>query len=352
MNSKHDFIPGPIAFFGSGETAPSGQKIFDFIFNISPDSPLVKIIETPAGFEPNSDQVAGNVAEFIRHHLQNYNPDIEVIPARKKGSNFSPDNPEIAFPILEADLLFMGPGSPSYAVRQLADSVTWEYLLTRHQQGAALALSSATTIAVSSSSLPVYEIYKVGMDLHWIPGLDLFGTFQLPLVFIPHWNNTDGGRDLDTSHCYMGQERFNILRKMLPEDQIIIGIDEHTGLIFDFESCSMTVIGLGNVTILRLNESQVISSGSSLDLNELGEFDLSDPLKFISQETWDRALKIQESKSAAPVPSDAVIQLAEERKAAREDRNWEEADILRQKIEELGWEIKDREHSYQLDKKT
>ena len=33
-------------------------------------------------------------------------------------------------------MIFMGPGSPSYAVRQLEDSLTWEYILARHRLGA------------------------------------------------------------------------------------------------------------------------------------------------------------------------------------------------------------------------
>ena len=88
-------------------------------------------------------EVADNVGDFIQHRLQNYKPRIQLIPARKKDSQFSPDDPEIAHPILKSDLIFMGPGSPSYAVRQLENSLTWEYILARHRLGASLAFSSA-----------------------------------------------------------------------------------------------------------------------------------------------------------------------------------------------------------------
>jgi hypothetical protein len=50
-----------------------------------------------------------------------------------------------------------------------------------------------------SPCLPVYEIYKVGQDVHAVDGLNLFADFGLHVSFIPHWNNTDGGVDLDTS---------------------------------------------------------------------------------------------------------------------------------------------------------
>ena len=97
MDNQSDFpTPGPIALFGSGETSPSGQKIFDFLFKKLPANPQVSIVETPAGFELNSERIAGNVADFLQDHLRNYEPQIRLIPARKKGTDFSPDHPEIA----------------------------------------------------------------------------------------------------------------------------------------------------------------------------------------------------------------------------------------------------------------
>ena len=72
------------------------------------------------------------------------------MPARKRGTLDSPDEPQVVAPLLEADLIFMGPGSPTYAVRQLSDSLAWHYLLARHRLGAALVLASAAVIAISA----------------------------------------------------------------------------------------------------------------------------------------------------------------------------------------------------------
>ncbi|RLE03176.1 MAG: cysteinyl-tRNA synthetase [Bacteroidetes bacterium] len=341
MDQKTLLQPGPIALFGSGETAPGGQKIFDFMFRLSQKSPQVSIIETPAGFELNAGQVAENVGDFIKHRLQNYKPRIQLIPARKKGTQFSPDDPEIALPILKSDLIFMGPGSPSYAVRQLEDSLTWEYILARHRLGAALAFSSATTVAISSAALPVYEIYKVGEDPHWKSGLDFFSHYGLPLVFIPHWNNKDGGDGLDTSRCYMGVSRFRELKDQLPKDQVVIGIDENSGLVIDFQSACFHVVGQSNVTILREGSEQVIPAGSGIDLLELGDFNLCDPLAGISQTSWDLALTTQSNMETGVRIPPQVIVLAEKREKARQLKDWETADQLRQAVEDLGWGIQD-----------
>ena len=157
------------------------------------------------------------MGEFLQHNLQNYRPEVVTVAARNRATAYSPDDPQIIEPIYSADLVFMGPGSPTYAVRQLHDSLAWYALLARHRLGAAIALASAAVIAISAYALPVYEIYKVGEDLHWKPGLDFFGMYGLPLVFIPHWNNNDGGEELDTSRCFMGQQRFARLVELLPE---------------------------------------------------------------------------------------------------------------------------------------
>ena len=165
----------------------------------------------------------------------------------------------------------MGPGSPTYAVRQLEDSLAWHTLQARHRLGAALVFASAAVIAISRYALPVYEIYKVGEDLHWKPGLDLLGQYDLPLVFIPHWNNNDGGTELDTSRCFMGQKRFASLMAQLPSGLTVMGIEENTALILEPAAGEGRVIGAGGVTLIHtghdhetyLDEADL--SGTGLD---------------------------------------------------------------------------------------
>ncbi|MER3457963.1 MAG: cysteinyl-tRNA synthetase, partial [Chloroflexota bacterium] len=184
---------GPVVLFGSGETSPRGRQIWEAIARRLSAPLRVAILETPAGFELNSARVAGRIADFLQVRLQNYRPHITVVPARKRGTPFSPDDPVITAPILDANVIFLGPGSPTYAVRQLRDSLAWQRVMACHRLGSALVLASAAVIAISALALPVYEIYKVGEDPHWRPGLDFFAPYGLSLVFISHWNNAEGG---------------------------------------------------------------------------------------------------------------------------------------------------------------
>ena len=341
QNLKLESI-GPIVIFGSGETSLSGQRIFDQLFRQLPENPRVSLLETPAGFELNSHQVIQRVAKFFQQRLQNYNPRIDIIEARKKGTAFSPNIPKIAAPLLHADMIFAGPGSPTYTVRQLQDSVSWHYLVARHRMGCALVFASAAAIALGSYVIPVYEIYKAGHELHWIPGLDFFAPYRIPIVIIPHWNNNDGGEDLDTSRCFLGRSRFEAMLEMLPKDQIVIGIDEHTALWMDCEDQSCQVMGLGTVTIIKDGEQRVISSGGSFPLDQLADCRVPDSTDGIPAEVWKLAQQMSRStlKEEAGLPQE-VQDLSKKRQQARDRKDWATADEIRAQITGLGWSVKD-----------
>ena len=248
--------PGRIALLGSGETSLVGGRVFESLARVLPSPLRVVVLETPAGFELNSSRVAGRVADFLAVRLRNYRPDITVMAARRRGGANSTDDPALTAPLLRADLLFMGPGSPTYAVRHLQGTLAWQRMIARQRVGATLALASAAVIAVGAYALPVYEIYKVGQDPHWQPGLDLFGAYNLKVVFVPHWNNAEGGSELDTSRCFMGRERFDALLAMLEPGVTVVGIDEHTALAADLDTGIAEVVGAGDVTIMRPAERQ------------------------------------------------------------------------------------------------
>jgi len=335
---------GRIAFLGSGETSLVGGRIFESLVRTLPKRPCIAVLETPAGFELNSAAVAGRVADFLRKRLQNYSPTVEVIPARKRGTPFSPDDPELVRPLLHAHLIFMGPGSPTYAVRQLRGSLAWDLIRVCHRLGACLVFASAATISVGAWVLPVYEIYKVGEDVHAVPGLDLFADFGLSLSFVPHWNNTEGGAELDTSRCFVGVERFEQWRVLLPLDHTVIGLDEHTGLTLDLEQGTCTVSGAGSVSIVRRLETRTYASGSAFPLSELGAIHFPALEEGLSAHAWE-LVQMARSQTAveepAPGPDDEVKALLEMRARARAVKDWIESDRLRAEIRARGWKVID-----------
>jgi hypothetical protein len=339
--------PGPVVLFGSGETSPVGGLVYETLVRRMgrSTSPRIAILETPAGFEPNSPHVAGRIADFLRRRLEAFSPLVEVVPARKRGTPFSPDDPALLEGVLRADLVFLGPGSPTYAVRQLRGSRAWHAVTARHLLGGTTVLASAAMIAAGALALPVYEIFKVGEDPRWEEGLDLMGRHGLSLVLVPHWNNTDGGKELDTSRCYMGQERFDVLCRLLEGDRTIVGLDESTALVIDPSEGRGEVLGMGSVTLIRSGRESVYTAPQTFPLSELGPFRSASVRGDVAADVWEAAVAaLPPSGPAAPavpeVPAE-VRRLIEKRENARTRKDWATADTLRQRILASGWWVKD-----------
>lgn len=347
MNSS----PGLILLFGSGETMPVSGPTYELAARRLDRAPDIAILETPAGFEPNSADVAGNVGRFLLRRLQNYQPTVTLVPARRRYTPQSPDDPEILAPLQTANWLFLGPGSPTYAVRQLQDSLAWQMVQAGHRLGAALVLASAATLAISRFTLPVYEIYKVGQELHWQFGLDLLGAFGLPLVIVPHWNNQDGGEGLDTSRCFMGRARFAQLLALLPAGNTVLGLDEQTALVIDLAAGTGRVMGRGRVVVLRDDTRHEFARGETFPLTLLGPFELPSELAVgIPAGVWQNMVNAQQAAQAPTPPQlpDSVLALVADRTIARQQKEWAAADRLRDQIAALGWQVLDTPDGPQL----
>jgi len=343
---------GRIGFLGSGETSLAGGRIFESLARLGPSPLRIVVMETTAGFELNSQQVAGRVLEFLQTRLQNYKPTLDLIPARKKGTEFSPDNPEILKPLLTANMIFMGPGSPSYAVRQLKDTLAWDIIRARHRLGATLIFASAATISVGAWALPVYEVYKVGEDVHTKRGLDLFADYGMNLSFVPHWNNADGGIDLDTSRCFFGIERFEQWRGLLPPENIVVGLDEHSDFILDFDAPCCEVSGVSSVSVLKQNEMKIYPAGAKFSFGELGQFQPPASIEQgIRPDAWEMAVNAANVKEEVDKPSVEVLGLLDQRKSARDRKDFGASDRLRDQISALGWTVQDSKEGQILVKK-
>jgi cyanophycinase-like exopeptidase len=258
-----------VALFGSGETARHGRRVHELLLAEYPKPVPVAIIETPAGFQPNAAVLSEKVRHFFEHNLQNFKPRVTIVSARHRDGPGGTDDPIIAERLADACYVFAGAGSPTYAARHLQGTRLWRAVGERLEAGATLALASAMALAVSTHTLPVYEIFKVGTDLHWTPGLDLLADHGLELAIMPHWNNAEGGAELDTGRCYMGSERFERLRAQLPETAVVLGIDEHTVCVLDLHAEHAIVHGAGGVTILNGSSTSSYAAGDRFPISAL-----------------------------------------------------------------------------------
>ncbi|MDX1777909.1 MAG: hypothetical protein R3339_03450, partial [Thermodesulfobacteriota bacterium] len=248
---------------------------------------------TPAGFQLNVDQLSQRALEYFKSRVQH---SMSVV-SFKSSDTISPLAAEKAFHTLrEADYMLIGPGSPTYAVRQWQQTPIPDIMADRVAEGACLVAASAAALTVGRFTLPVYEIYKVGNQLHWIDGIDILGKFGINFVIIPHWNNAEGGNH-DTRFCYMGEPRFNQLTSKLPEDVSILGLDEHTGCIIDLAREEITIKGIGSVTLRRRGVDVTFTKGETYPLSIFFGEDMGSEFK-ATPVTQSLSLAEQSGKSA------------------------------------------------------
>ncbi len=259
---------------GSGELTATMVEVHKKMLARFPDSPTAVFLDTPAGFQLNVDEISRKAVEYFRVHVQKQ---LNVV-SYKSPENINAFEAKTAFHMLRnADFVLVGPGSPTYAVRQLQKTPIPEILINNIRSGGCLVAASAAALTMGRFTLPVYEIYKVGQDIHWVEGLDVLTPFGLNLVVIPHWNNAEGGTH-DTRFCFMGEPRFKQLEKLLPDDAMILGIDEHTACIIDFNTQRIDIQGIGNVTIRKKGHEINFGRGDQIPLEIL--------IKEISQRNW------------------------------------------------------------------
>ncbi|MFN2150368.1 MAG: hypothetical protein ACK2T5_02145, partial [Anaerolineales bacterium] len=66
---------------------------------------------------------------------------------------------------------------------------------------------------------------------------------------------------------------------------------------------------------------------------------------------WESALRVEAEREARvqiSQPGPEVLALLQAREAARSQKNWEQADALRDQVADLGWQINDTAEGSQL----
>jgi cyanophycinase-like exopeptidase len=251
---------------GSGETAPTMIKPHRELFARLGDAPAV-VLDTPYGFQENADDISDRAVAYFDASVGRK---VSVVSWRHR------DLPPAARARALADIgdagwIFAGPGSPTYALRQWRDTEIPQLLTERLKRGGVVIFASAAALTLGSHTVPVYEIYKAGEPPEWAEGLDIVAQVTgMPVVVVPHYDNAEGGHH-DTRFCYLGERRLSVMEEMLPPESFIIGVDEHTAVIFDLDAKTLAVSGNGTMTIRRHGHSIVYSSGTVLTFDQVSE---------------------------------------------------------------------------------
>jgi cyanophycinase-like exopeptidase len=253
---------GRIVLMGSGETAPAMVKTHRRVLEGSGHGAAV-MLDTPYGFQVNADDLTSRTVKYFADSVGR-----DVQPARWRSRSESGHEQALA-KVSQASWLFAGPGSPTYALEQWRDTAMPGAIADVIIRDGTVTLGSAAAVTAGRWALPVYEIYKVGAEPRWAEGLDLLGEFVgMAVAVIPHYDNAEGGT-YDTRYCYLGEERLALLEQELDDDAAVLGVDEHTAVIFDVSAKSVEVSGSGGLTVRRRGHTEVLPTGTSVSVDEL-----------------------------------------------------------------------------------
>jgi hypothetical protein len=90
----------------------------------------------------------------------------------------------------------------------------------------------------------------------------------LAVAVIPHYDNAQGGTH-DTRYCFMGERRLLELERQLEPGVAVLGVAEHTAAILDRDADSMTVRGRGFAAIRRDGIETIFKAGETVPLDVL-----------------------------------------------------------------------------------
>ena len=126
----------------------------------------------------------------------------------------------------------------------------------------------------------------------------------------------------------------------------MVGLDEHTGIVIDLEHESCHVMGRSQVHIILDGQETVYQNGDRFDIHQLGDFHpLEDVQQGIDPEVWQKVTEERQTifngRNQPDRAPEEVLELVEQRQAARKNKRWNESDQLREEIAALGWNVMD-----------
>ncbi len=254
---------------GSGETTPTLIPTHREILAatraaVGLDDLNATFVDTPFGFQMNAAELTSRTQTYFSDTVS-----LPVNAARWRRDADPTARAQVLNLLQRAHWALSGPGSPSYALAQWADTEFPGALADVALRGGTVILGSAAAVTAGSHSIPVYEIYKAGATPHWLPGINILERLTgITAAVIPHFDNAEGGNH-DTRFCYLGETRLARLETELPTEVGVLGIDEQTVLWCDLAAGTARVLGRGTVTTRFRGSSTVFPVGTSVPINQL-----------------------------------------------------------------------------------
>jgi len=150
--------------------------------------------------------------------------------------------------IKESALMYMSGGDPHYLAEVLIDTPVWAAMVENWQSGASLAGCSAGAM-VLSAQIPNFRMLKRSPS----KGLNLLPEIRV----IPHFNKF---------FKWIPESAAKVLLHV-PDDSILIGVDEMTAIVKRTGNNHWVVVGDAKVHVLKGLPDQQLSDGQEITLS-------------------------------------------------------------------------------------
>ena len=157
-------------------------------------------------------------------------------------------NPEYVTLIKDSALMYMSGGDPHYLAETLMDTPLWEAIQENWSTGASLAGCSAGAM-VLSSHIPNFRLLKKSPT----SGLNLLPEIRV----IPHFNKF---------FKWIPESAAKVLLHV-PDDSILIGVDELTAIVRRAGDDHWLVVGEAKVHVLKGMPDQQLTDGQRISFS-------------------------------------------------------------------------------------
>jgi cyanophycinase-like exopeptidase len=162
------------------------------------------------------------------------------------------NNPDLAKRIEGSALMYLSGGDPHYLADTLIGTLVWDAIVENWLSGASLAGCSAGAM-VLSSHIPNFRLMKGSAT----PGLNLLPEIRV----IPHFNKF---------FKWIPESAAKLLLHV-PDDSILIGVDELTAIVKRSGDDDWVVFGEAKVHVLNGLPDQQLIDGERIRLTQSGD---------------------------------------------------------------------------------
>jgi cyanophycinase-like exopeptidase len=236
---------GSLALVGSGEYLPTmtafeKSLVDDGIKN----GKVARYIQIPTAAGQESDDRLDFWKQLGQTQADAIGVEATYLPIYTRDDAFKQEHVDA---IKDSALMYMSGGDPHYLAEVLIDTPVWAAMVENWQSGASLAGCSAGAM-VLSAQIPNFRMLKRSPS----KGLNLLPEVRV----IPHFNKF---------FKWIPESAAKVLLHV-PDDSILIGVDEMTAIVKRSGNDHWIVVGDAKVHVLKGLPDQQLSDGQEITL--------------------------------------------------------------------------------------